>query len=167
MRRLRASDCSVGLPGGDHPAWGAHVLARRGLEDAWFMLEATRWRSKSVGGACSSPWLARALGECGALLGPTAGAGRRAALPVNVSALGRRGCRAGRRTQSPATACAGAGEAYAVAQNAHGGRTRGCRLLGTGSLECGGSGTAPTPTRLELASHTRSHRPLSVNSPIR
>ncbi len=86
-KALRASDCGVGLPGGDHPAWGAHVLARRGLEDAWFMLEATRVAQRVSRRSVLFSMAGSSIGGVWALLGPAAGAGRRVALPVSVSAL--------------------------------------------------------------------------------
>ena len=86
-KALRASDCGVGLPGGDHPAWGAHVLPRGGLEDAWFMVEATKVAQQVSRRSVLFSMAGSSIGGVWALLGPAAGAGRRAALPVSVSGL--------------------------------------------------------------------------------
>jgi cation-transporting ATPase I len=87
-RALRAADCGVGLTEvGARAPWGAHVIAARGLEDAWFMVEASaRARRTSQ----VSAWLSltgAGVGGLGAMLGPSAGSGARATLPVQVAAL--------------------------------------------------------------------------------
>ena len=85
---LRAADVGVGVDGhGHHPPWGAALLTRPGLADAHLAVEslpvarAVSTRSvalSAVGSAAGAAW---------SQFGPAASASRRAAVPVNVSAL--------------------------------------------------------------------------------
>ena len=86
---LRAADVGVGVDGhGDHPPWGAALLTRPGLADAHLVVEslpvarAVSQRSVALSAAGS------VTGATWSLLGPAASAARRAAVPVNVAALG-------------------------------------------------------------------------------
>ena len=85
---LRAADVGVGVDGhGKHPPWGADLLTRPGLSDAYLVVQAlpvarvVSRRSVSLSAAGS------ATGAAWSLFGPAASASRRAAVPVNVAAL--------------------------------------------------------------------------------
>ena len=89
---LRAADVGVGVDGhGAHPPWGAALLTRPGLADAYLVVEslpvarAVSKRSVTLSAAGS------ATGAAWSLFGPAASAARRAAVPVNVAALAAQG----------------------------------------------------------------------------
>ncbi|MGO8872002.1 MAG: hypothetical protein ACLQPH_11490, partial [Acidimicrobiales bacterium] len=85
---LRASDCGIGITGSaPHPPWGAHLLTSHGLEDAWFVIEATRTARDVSRRSALLAVAGSTVGGAWALMGPSMGSGRRAALPVNTAAL--------------------------------------------------------------------------------
>jgi cation-transporting ATPase I len=85
---LRASDCGVGVVGlGPHPPWGAHVVTARGLEDAWLLVEATGVARDVSKRSALFSFAGSSVGGLWALVGPSADAGRRAAMPVSAAAL--------------------------------------------------------------------------------
>jgi len=85
---LEAADCAIGLPGraGLHP-WSADLITSSGLADAHLVIEAVPV-ARQVSRRSSLVALAGSgAGGVWSALGPTAGAARRATLPVNVAAL--------------------------------------------------------------------------------
>jgi cation-transporting ATPase I len=83
---LQAADCGIGITGPAVP-WGADILTKVGMADAYFVVEAV-----SVARAVSTRSAILALAGSGiggvwSLVGPAGSAGRRAALPVNLAAL--------------------------------------------------------------------------------
>ncbi|HXX88715.1 MAG TPA: cation-translocating P-type ATPase [Acidimicrobiales bacterium] len=84
---MQAADCAVGVGDRAAPAWGAHLLAARGLEDAWRVIGATAAARRVSARSARLAALGSGVGGLWALLGPTSGAGRRAALPVQAAAV--------------------------------------------------------------------------------
>jgi cation-transporting ATPase I len=87
-RALRMSDCGIGVTGhGAHPPWGAHLLTARGLEDAWLVVEAASVARDVSRRSARLSLVGSSVGGAWAMVGPSIGSGRRAAMPVQAAAL--------------------------------------------------------------------------------
>ena len=85
---LEAADCGVGIVGqGAQPPWGADLLTGPGLRQACLVAEASGVARAVSSRSALIASVGSAIGGAWAMAGPAAGAGSRAALPMNLAAL--------------------------------------------------------------------------------
>ncbi len=84
---LAAADCSVGVRDGSAVPWGADFVTGEGLADVHLVVEAAAAARHVSTRSAQLAVVGSVLGGVWSVFGPAAGAGRRAAAPVNSAAL--------------------------------------------------------------------------------